>query len=100
MAYGDLIDLTRRITADKVLCDKAFCIANNKKYGGYQRGLASTVYTFFHKKNLEHLKGRLENEIMSVKDLTEELQKPIITTFKKREVYSSFIKVVNFTTDK
>ena len=49
---------------------------------------------------MEHLKGRLENEIMSVKDLTEELQKPIITTFKKREVYSSFIKVVNFTTDK
>ena len=58
MAYGDLIDLTRRITADKVLCDKAFCIAINQKYGGYQRGLASTVYTFFHKKKLGTLEGK------------------------------------------
>ena len=40
MAYGDFKDLNRRTFADKVLCDKAFNIAKDPKYGGYQRGLA------------------------------------------------------------
>ena len=31
--------------------DKAFNIAKNSKYGGYQRGLASMVYKFFDKKS-------------------------------------------------
>ena len=31
--------------------DKAFIIAKNPKYDGYQRGLASMVYKFFHKKS-------------------------------------------------
>ena len=30
--------------------DKAFNIAKNPKYDGYQRGLASMVYKFFDKK--------------------------------------------------
>ena len=29
--------------------DKAFTIAENLKYDGYQRGLDSTVYNFFEK---------------------------------------------------
>ena len=37
IAYGDLKDLTRRIIADKVLCDKAFNIAKNPNYDEYQR---------------------------------------------------------------
>ena len=32
---------------NKGLRVKAFVIAKNKKYDGYQRGFASTVYTFF-----------------------------------------------------
>ena len=32
MAYGDFKDLDRRIAADKVLPDKAFNIATNRKY--------------------------------------------------------------------
>ena len=51
MAYGDFKDLNRRTTADKVLHDKAFNIAKNPKNDGYQRGLASTVFNFFDKKN-------------------------------------------------
>ena len=43
VAYGDFKDLTRRITSDKILRDKAFNIAKNPKYDGYQRGLASMV---------------------------------------------------------
>ena len=33
-------DLERRTQSDKVLKDKAFEIANNAKYDGYQRGSA------------------------------------------------------------
>ena len=32
------------------MCNKAFYIAKNHKYDGYQRGLGSMVYEFFDKK--------------------------------------------------
>ena len=51
MAYGDFKDLTRRTAFDKIVRDKAFNIAKNPKYDGYQRGLASIVCIFFDKKN-------------------------------------------------
>ena len=51
MAYGDFKDLTRRTASDKILHHKAFNIAKNLKYDGYQRGLASMVYKFFDKKS-------------------------------------------------
>ena len=50
MTYGDFKDLTRGTASDKLLRDKAFNIAKNLKYDGYQRGLASIVFTFFDKK--------------------------------------------------
>ena len=50
MAYGDFKDLKRRTAADNVLKNKAFNIAKNPKYDGYQRGLTSMVYKFFDKK--------------------------------------------------
>ena len=37
--------------SDKILRDKAFNIAKNPKYDGYQRELASMVYKFFDKKS-------------------------------------------------
>ena len=43
MTYGDLA----RTASEKVLRDKAFNIAKNPKYDGYQRGLASMIYKFF-----------------------------------------------------
>ena len=49
MAYGDFKDLARKRASDKFLRDKAFNIARNPKYYGYQRGLASMVYKFFDK---------------------------------------------------
>ena len=48
MAYGDFKDLNRRIAADKALCDKAFNIAKNPKYDGYQHELSAIVYKFFN----------------------------------------------------
>ena len=50
MIYGDFKDFNRRTAADKVLCDKAFDIAKDPKYDGYQCGLASMVYKVFDKK--------------------------------------------------
>ena len=41
----------KRTQSDKVLKDKAFKIASDPKYDGYQRGLASMVYNFFDKKS-------------------------------------------------
>ena len=80
MAYRDFKDLPRRTAAVKVCCDKAFNIAVNPKYDGYQRGQALMVYTFFDKKIVG---GAIKNEIMQNKELTTELHKSIIRKFEK-----------------
>ena len=85
MAYGKTKDLVKRTQSDKVLKDRAFKIASNAKYDGYQRGLASMVYKFFDKKS----KGSgITNEPNY--QVANELYKPIIRKFKKRKVYSYF----------
>ena len=86
-AYSDSKDLVKRTQSDKVLKEKAFAIANNPKYDGYQRGLASMVYTFFDKKS----KGNgIKNDTKENQQLANVLHKSIIRKFKKRKVYSSF----------
>ena len=52
MAYGDFKDLTRRTASHEILPDKAFNVAKNPKYDGYQKGFASMVYKCFDKKLL------------------------------------------------
>ena len=85
MAYVKSKDLAKITQSGKVLRDKAFKIASDSKYDGYQRGLASMVYKFFDKKS----KGSgIINEPNY--QLANELHKPIIRKFKKRKVYSSF----------
>ena len=85
MAYGDFKDLKIRTPADKVLRDKAFYIAKNPKYDGYQRGLVSMVHKLFDKKtkgsgatlaNKSAIKYIPQNE-----QLAEELHKPITRKF-------------------
>ena len=51
MTYGDFKDLRKGTIADNVLRNKAFKIASDQKYDGYQRGLASIEYKFFDKKS-------------------------------------------------
>ena len=51
MAYGKSKDLAKRTQSDNVLRDKAFKIANDSKYDGCQRELASMVYKFFDEKS-------------------------------------------------
>ena len=99
-AYADHKDLTNRTEADKVLRDKAYDIASNSEYGGYQRGLASMVYKFFDKKStaepssLESMGSgfkKLKNTIKSSSSiLADELHKPVIKKIDKRKVYSQF----------
>ena len=50
MAYGKSKDLIEITQSNKVLRDKAFEIANDPKYDGYQTGLASMGFKFFDKK--------------------------------------------------
>ena len=85
MAYGKSKDLTKRTQSDKVLRDKAFKIASDPKYDGYQRGLASMVYKFFDKKSSGSGVAAEPNY-----QFANELNKQIIRKFKKRKVYSSF----------
>ena len=53
MEYGDFKDLPRRAASNKVLHDKAFEIASNTKYDGYQRRFTSMFYKRFDKKAKE-----------------------------------------------
>ena len=76
--------MLNRTRADKVLRDRAYEIASDNKYDGYQRGLASMVYKFFDKKV-----GRDAISKSSAK-LADELHNPVIKKFSKRKVYSSF----------
>ena len=85
MAYGKSKHLAKRAQSDKVLRDKAFKIASDPKYDGYQRGLASMVYKFFDQKSNGSGVDAEPNH-----QLTNELHRQIIRKFKRRKVYSSF----------
>ena len=90
-AYSDSKDLTKITVADKILKYRAFIIAKDPKYDGYQRGLglASMVYKFFDKKSkgsgVVNIKLTPQNQ-----QLAEELHKPIIRKFEKRKVHAAF----------
>ena len=88
MAFGNFENRNRKTVSDEILRYKAFNIAKNTKYDGYQRGLASMVYKCFDKKTSG---GAIKNDILSYRELAKQLHKPIISKFKKRKVYSSFI---------
>ena len=89
-AYADHKDLINRTEADKILRDKAYDIASNPKYDGYQRGLASMVYKFFDKKSTGSGFKKLKNTARNSSILADERHKPIIRKFNKRKVYSQF----------
>ena len=90
MTYGDFKNLKRRTASDRILRDKAFNIAKNPKYDGYQRGLASMVYKFFDKKSAwltdKSVSGRVVNIPLKFNEqLAEELHKPIFRKLKKEK---------------
>ena len=104
MPYGDFKDLTTRTASDKILPSKAFNIAKNPKYDGFQRGLVSMVYKVFDKNTSATLErsdtlatqnklagSGIKNENIYNNVLAEELHRLIIRKFKKRKVQSLFI---------
>ena len=87
MAYGKSKDLAKRTQSDKVLRDKAFKVASDPKYDGYQRGLVSMVYKFFDKKS----SGSSVDSSLANKSATEpnyklanELHRQITKKFKRK----------------
>ena len=76
-AYPDSNDLAKRTISDNILKDRAYKIARNRNYDGYQRELASMVYKVFDKKAGS---GVSVNE-----QLAEELHKPVIKKLKRRK---------------
>ena len=85
-AYADRKDLINRTKSDKVLRDKAYNIASNPEYDGYQRCLASTVYKFFDKKSMGSGIAKDTTKSSSL-ILANEFHKPVIKKFNKRKVY-------------
>ena len=58
--------------------DRAYRIARNRKYDGYQRALARMVYKAFDKKT--------GSGISVNQQLAEELHKPVIKKVKRRKM--------------
>ena len=84
-------DLVKRTQSDKALKDKAFKIASDPKYDGYQRGLASMVYKFLDKTSASLNKSSGSGIVNDPNyQLANKLHKPIIRKFRKRKVYSDF----------
>ena len=82
MAYGKSKDFAKRTESDKVLRDKAFKIASDPKYHGYQRGLASMASSFLIRKSNGSGVAATEPNYQ----LAKELHKQIIKKFKKGKV--------------
>ena len=81
--YSDNKDLAKRTISYKILKDRAYEIALNPKYDGYERGLASVVYKCFDKKTRSVTKA---NKVLA-KNCTNQWLK----NSKKMKVYTTTI---------
>ena len=88
-AYSDSKDLTKRTIADKNLKNRAFDIAKDPKYDGYQRGLASMVYKYFDSK----VSGSGAKLIPENKQLANEFINQLLENLKK-EKYIQHLKII------
>ena len=77
-------ELARRTESDKVLNDKAFKIASNPKYDGYETGLASMVYKFFDKKSCRSGVATLPNYQLANEWLLQNLKEEMRSGSKKK----------------
>ena len=78
MAYGRYKYFTKITKSDNISRYKAFTIAINTKYDGYQRRIFLMIYRFFDKKS------------MSNQQLVDKLYKQILSKFERKIVYFSF----------
>ena len=82
-AYSDSIGLAKRTISDKFLKERAYEIARNPKYDGYQRALPSMVYNLFYGK-------KTGSGASIIEELAEESHTPVINRSKRRRVYTRF----------
>ena len=82
MAYGKFKDFTKRTQTDKVLRDKAFKIASNPRYDGYQRRLASADTSFLIKNLLE---GVLKMKLNKINNLKMNFINQLLEHFKNQQ---------------
>ena len=80
LAYKNFKDLSRRITPNKILRDKAFNIAQNPNYDGYQPQLALPMAYKFTGSDIKN-------------KIVEKLQKPMIGKFLK-ETYTHLLQTI------
>ena len=67
------------------MTDRAYEIARNHKYHGYQRALASMIYKIFDEKT--------GSEVSVNEELDEELHKPVIKNIKNEKT-KPFLKTI------
>ena len=91
MTYGDFKDSTKRTASDKILRDKAFNIAKNPKYNGYQRGLASMVYKVFAETKLQA--EQLKMKIFLTKNYLKNYTNQLLETLTK-EKYTHLLEII------
>ena len=89
MVYAEYKDFSKIKESDKVLKDKAFKIASNPKYNGYERRLASVVYKTFNKLSTGSGIKSMSNQRpldLATQQLADKLRKPIFRKLKKEKV--------------
>ena len=83
-AYTNSKNLAKRTVSDKVLKNKAYEVALNPKYDGYQRRLPSMAYKCFDKKIGSGMSANV-NEV-----LPQELHKLLTKNSKRIKLYARF----------
>ena len=96
-AYSDSKNLTKRTVVDKILGNRAFNIAKDPKYDGYQRGLASMVYKFIDKKpagsGVVTAEPSAKHVNTKLKPQNQQLAEKLLENLKK-ERYSQHLKII------
>ena len=86
--------LQKELLQIKIFKNRAFNIAKDPKYDGYQRGLASMAYKFFDKKSAGSGAKHVNTKIAPQnQQLAEELINPSLENLKK-ERYTQHLKII------
>ena len=89
-AYCESKNLAKRTISDKILKDRAYEIAKNCGYDGYERALASMVYKSFDKTTGSGVIATSKAGVSVNGKLAEELDKPVIEKFIRWKIYARF----------
>ena len=89
-AYSESKNLAKRTISDKIFKNRAYEIARNRGYDGYQRALASMVFKFFDQITGSGAIAKSKAWASVNEQLAEEIHKPVTKKFKRRKIYVRF----------